>query len=148
MVEASGLAPPCLELEITENVIIVDPPRALATLTRLNAMGIRLSIDDFGTGYSSLSYLQKLPVHEIKIDQSFIEHLVRDGDEIVRSTIDLAHSLGLTVVAEGVETRAIWNRLDTLGCDVAQGFYISPALPGDKVTTWLADWDAITTSGR
>jgi diguanylate cyclase (GGDEF)-like protein len=141
LVQASGATPGCLELEITESVIMTDPAQALATLTRLGAMGIRLSIDDFGTGYSSLSYLKKLPVDEIKIDRSFITDLARHGDEtIVRSTIDLAHNLGLTVVAEGVETRATWDRLAALGCDAAQGFYISPPLPFDEVTTWLARW--------
>jgi diguanylate cyclase (GGDEF)-like protein len=141
LVHASDAPPRCLELEITENVIMTDPAQALATLTRLSAMGIRLSIDDFGTGYSSLSYLKKLPVDEIKIDQSFITDLARHGDEtIVRSTIDLAHNLGLTVVAEGVETRATWDRLAALGCDAAQGFYISPAVPSDEVATWLAKW--------
>jgi EAL domain-containing protein (putative c-di-GMP-specific phosphodiesterase class I) len=141
LVLASGAPPGCLELEITENVIMTDPAQALATLTRLGGMGIRLSIDDFGTGYSSLSYLKKLPVDEIKIDRSFITDLARHGDEtIVRSTIDLAHNLGLTVVAEGVENRATWDRLAALGCDAVQGFYISPPVPFDEVTTWLANW--------
>jgi predicted signal transduction protein with EAL and GGDEF domain len=138
LLQASGVAPECLELEITENVIIVDPAQALATLTRLSRMGIRLSIDDFGTGYSSLNYLKKLPVGEIKIDRSFITDLARHGDEtIVRSTIDLAHNLGMTVVAEGVETREVWNQLIAFGCDAAQGFYVCPPLPVDEMTVWL-----------
>jgi diguanylate cyclase (GGDEF)-like protein len=141
LVDASGASSPCLELEITESVIMTDPAAALATLTRLSEMGIRLSIDDFGTGYSSLSYLKNLPVDEIKIDRSFITDLARHGDEtIVRSTIDLAHNLGFTVVAEGVETRATWDRLVALGCDAAQGFYISPPAPLDELTTWFARW--------
>lgn len=138
MVADSGVARPCLELDITENLIIADPARALAILARWHALGIRLSIDDFGTGYSSLAYLKRLPVHEIKIDRSFITDLARHGDEpIVRSTIDLAHNLGLTVVAEGVETREVWDRLAALGCDAAQGYYVSPPLPIDEVPTWL-----------
>ena len=141
LLQASGARPASLELEITENVIMTDPPQALATLTRLSAMGVRLSIDDFGTGYSSLSYLKRLPVDEIKIDRSFITDLARHGDEtIVRSTIELAHNLGLTVVAEGVETRATWDRLAALGCDAAQGFFISPPLPFDEVNGWVAKW--------
>jgi diguanylate cyclase (GGDEF)-like protein len=141
LVEASGSAPPCLELEITENLMIRDPARALATLTRLSTMGIRLSIDDFGTGYSSLRYLEKLPIQELKIDRSFIIGLARRGNEaIVKSTIDLAHNLGLTVIAEGVETEATWNRLVALGCDAAQGFHICPPLPIDEMTVWLGRW--------
>jgi EAL domain-containing protein (putative c-di-GMP-specific phosphodiesterase class I) len=130
LVQASGATPSCLELEITENVIMTDPAQALATLTRLSLMGVRLSIDDFGTGYSSLSYLKKLPVDEIKIDRSFITDLARLGDErIVRSTIELAHNLDLTVVAEGVENRATWDRLVALGCGEVAGVDASTALP-------------------
>ena len=139
LIEASSLTPPCLEIEITENIMIADPAQALAVLSRLSAMGIRISIDDFGTGYSSLSRLRKLPVGEIKIDRSFISDLALDGDDtIVRSTIDLAHNLGLTAVAEGVETQAIWDRLVDLRCDAAQG-YVSPPLPLDAMTAWLSD---------
>jgi predicted signal transduction protein with EAL and GGDEF domain len=141
VVDASGPAPPCLELEITENVLILDPSRALATLRRLRNMGIRLSIDDFGTGYSSLRYLEKLPVQELKIDRSFIMDLAQRGNEtIVKSTIDLAHNLGLTVIAEGVESQATWDRLVALGCDAAQGFHICPPMPIDDITMWLAQW--------
>jgi diguanylate cyclase (GGDEF)-like protein len=141
LVEASGPASPCLELEITENVLIIDPSRALATLTRLSTMGIRLSIDDFGTGYSSLSYLEKLPVQELKIDRSFILDLAKRGNEtIVKSTIDLAHNLGLTVIAEGVESQATWDRLIALGCDAAQGFHICPPVPLGDMTAWLTQW--------
>jgi diguanylate cyclase (GGDEF)-like protein len=141
LVQTAGLPPAALELEITENLIISDPGRAMAILTRWNKAGIRLSIDDFGTGYSSLAYLKRLPVHEIKIDRSFIIDLARHGDEmIVRSTIDLAHNLGLTVVAEGVETEATWDRLVTLGCDAAQGFYASPPAPLPEISAWLEGW--------
>ena len=146
LVQTAGLPPSTLELEITENLIIADPGRAMAILTRWNNAGIRLSIDDFGTGYSSLAYLKRLPVHEIKIDRSFITDLARHGDEmIVRSTIDLAHNLGLTVVAEGVETQATWDRLAALGCDAAQGFYASRPAPLDEITTWLERWQTSNT---
>ena len=145
LVQTAGLPPSTLELEITENLIIADPGRAMATLTRWNNAGIRLSIDDFGTGYSSLAYLKRLPVHEIKIDRSFITDLARHGDEmIVRSTIDLAHNLGLTVVAEGVETQSTWDRLAALGCDAAQGFYASRPAPLDEITAWLERWQSKT----
>ena len=127
-----------LELEITECVIMSDPLRSLQVLTRLNKMGLRLAVDDFGTGYSSFTYLRKLPVHEIKIDKSFIDDMVHDHDEvIVQSTIELAHNLGLTCVAEGVEDGATLERLAELGCDSAQGSFISPALDGSEVGEWL-----------
>ncbi len=114
-------------LEITENVIVSDPTRVLACLERLHATGVRLVVDDFGTGYSSLSYLRRLPVDALKIDKSFVTGLGAGADEvIVRSIIDLAHNLGLTVVAEGVESQAIRDRLVTLGCDLGQGVFIGP----------------------
>ena len=93
-------------------------------------MGINLSIDDFGTGYSSLSYLKKLPVKAVKIDKSFVMHMTQDQNDaqIVRSTIDLAHNLGLKVIAEGVENQKVWDRLLALGCDEAQGYYMSRPL--------------------
>jgi len=129
-----------LELEITESVIMSDPLRSLQVLTRLNKMGVRLAVDDFGTGYSSFSYLRKLPVHEIKIDKSFIDDMVQQHDDvIVQSTIELAHNLGLTVVAEGVQDRETLDRLRELGCDAAQGDYLSPPLDGAAVLQWLRD---------
>jgi diguanylate cyclase (GGDEF)-like protein len=127
-----------LELEITESVIMSDPLRSLQVLTRLSRMGLRLAVDDFGTGYSSFSYLRKLPVHEIKIDKSFIDDMVQDHDEvIVQSTIELAHNLGLTCVAEGVQDEETLERLAELGCDTAQGSFISPPLDGSEVVEWL-----------
>lgn len=127
-----------LELEITESVIMSDPLRSLQVLTRLSRMGLRLAVDDFGTGYSSFSYLRKLPVHEIKIDKSFIDDMVQDHDEvIVQSTIELAHNLGLTCVAEGVQDEETLERLAVLGCDTAQGSFISPPLDGSEVIDWL-----------
>jgi diguanylate cyclase (GGDEF)-like protein/PAS domain S-box-containing protein len=134
-----SVAPDRLELEITESTMLEDPARTRAILERLSSMGIRLSIDDFGTGYSSLAYLKRLPVDEIKIDRSFVMNMVEDEDDatIVRSTIDLGRNLGLEVVAEGVETGPIWDRLTDLGCTVAQGYYLSRPLPADELTPWL-----------
>ncbi|MEA2426569.1 MAG: hypothetical protein QOF37_197 [Thermoleophilaceae bacterium] len=128
-----------LELEITEGTIVADQVRALDVLTRLNGMGIGLSVDDFGTGYSSLAYLKDLPVCELKIDRKFVNNMTEDGDDafIVRSTIDLGRNLGLQVVAEGVETEAVWDQLAQLGCDVAQGYYLSRPLPADQLTNWI-----------
>ena len=127
-------------LEITESAIMDDPTRAEATLGRLSERGYKLSIDDFGTGYSSLAYLKRLPVQELKIDRSFVmgmEHA--EGDAmIVRSTIDLAHNLGLTVVAEGVENAAVQQRLAALGCDEAQGYHLSKPVPVEALRAWAA----------
>ena len=127
-----------LELEITESVIMSDPLRSLQVLTRLSKMGLRLAVDDFGTGYSSFSYLRKLPVHEIKIDKSFIDDMVEDGDEvIVQSTIELAHNLGLTCVAEGVQDQATLERLAKLGCDTAKAISFLHRLTAQASRSWL-----------
>ena len=118
-------------LEITESAIFDDPGHALENLQRLHAIGCKLSIDDYGTGYSSLAYLKRLPVGELKIDRSFVQNMVNDANDIVivRSTIDLAHNLGLKVVAEGVETEATLKQLCLLGCDQAQGYFLSKPIP-------------------
>jgi EAL domain-containing protein (putative c-di-GMP-specific phosphodiesterase class I) len=131
-------------LEITERVLMADVAGSSATLRELDALGLRISLDDFGTGYSSLVMLKRLPVQEIKVDRSFVKRLgdstgAEEDDTIVRSIIDLGHSLGLTVVAEGVETSASLDRLRAFGCDRAQGWLLSPALPADKVVVWLED---------
>jgi diguanylate cyclase (GGDEF)-like protein len=127
-------------LEITEGAIMDDAQRAKATLERLSQRGYKLSIDDFGTGYSSLAYLQQLPVQELKIDMSFVKGMEKNpGDEtIVRSTIELAHNLGLSVVAEGVENAAILQRLAELGCDEAQGYHLSKPVPLAQLQDWAA----------
>ncbi|HXY44220.1 MAG TPA: aromatic amino acid lyase [Acidimicrobiales bacterium] len=134
-----GVPVSLLEFEITENAIVSDPWRTLAVLERLGEMGVRLSIDDFGTGYSSLGYLKRLPIDEIKIDRSFVANMASSADDavIVRSTIDLGRNLGLQVVAEGVETADVLNRLAGLGCDLAQGFYLSKPVPAGELTGWL-----------
>ncbi len=131
-------------LEITESAIMDDPQRAQETLICLSQMGFKLSIDDFGTGYSSLAYLKRLPVDELKIDKSFVMNMEKDEDDakIVRSTIDLAHNLGLSVVAEGVENQLIWEKLRELSCDEAQGYFMGKPMPADQFREWSARWSA------
>ena len=128
-----------LELEITETTIMADPPRAKAVLARLSALGVSLAVDDFGTGYTSLSWLRDLPLNTLKIDKSFVMHMATDeGDaKIVRSTVQLGRSLGLKVVAEGVEDQASWVQLLGLGCDLAQGYHLSRPQPPERLTPWL-----------
>lgn len=132
---------PCgaLQLEITEHVLLEDPQRAADTLAGLTGHGVKMSLDDFGTGYSSLVHLRKLPVSELKIDRSFVARLAVDNEdaEIVRCTIDLAHSLGLIVVAEGVEDDETWERLRDLRCDAVQGWLVAAAMPPQETTAWL-----------
>ena len=129
-------------LEITESAIMDDPQRAENTLNQLSASGYKLSIDDFGTGYSSLAYLKRLPVSELKIDKSFVMGMQTDESDakIVRSTIELAHNLGLTVVAEGVENAAIYALLATQGCDEAQGYYMSKPMVASEFGSWCTRW--------
>ncbi|NDP58546.1 MAG: EAL domain-containing protein [Oxalobacteraceae bacterium] len=129
-------------LEITESAIMDDPVRALHTLERLHAMGVELSIDDFGTGYSSLAYLKRLPVDELKIDKSFVMNMEHDTDDaqIVRSTIDLGHNMGLRVVAEGIESKEAWSLLDAMGCDHGQGYLISKPMPAEQLAGWIERW--------
>jgi EAL domain-containing protein (putative c-di-GMP-specific phosphodiesterase class I) len=131
--------PQLLDLEITETIIMTDPTRARRVLTELAEMGVTLSIDDFGTGYSSLAYLRDLPVHQLKIDRTFVEDMVGDSDDavIVRAVVDLARNLGLGTVAEGVEDLATWEQLSRLGCDSAQGYFLSPPLPPDGFWRWF-----------
>ncbi|MEZ5239271.1 MAG: EAL domain-containing protein [Microthrixaceae bacterium] len=114
-----------------------DPTRAMRTLEEVRAMGVRFSVDDFGTGYSSLAYLRQLPIDEVKIDRSFVADLAHD-DTIVRAVIDLAHNLGLDVVAEGVEEGDTEARLRDLGCDSAQGFHWSTPMPVGDLRRWLS----------
>jgi len=141
-----------IELEITEGAVMEDPAGALEILKRLRALGITLFIDDFGTGYSSLGYLKKLPVHAVKIDKSFVIDMIEDQDSeaIIRTTINLGHELGLKVVAEGVESRRALDRLAGLGCDVAQGYFISKPIPGKDLRNWFdhSSWAANDTSRR
>ena len=137
-----SVEPTRLVLEITESSIMADPIRAADVVDRLSGLGIGLAIDDFGTGYSSLSYLKRLPVSEIKIDKSFVMSMTsQDNDAvIVRSTVDLGRNLGLRVVAEGVETIEMFVELESLGCDIAQGYLLSRPLPAAELTAWAKDW--------
>jgi EAL domain-containing protein (putative c-di-GMP-specific phosphodiesterase class I) len=130
-----------ITLEITESAIMEYPETAVDVLVRLRKLGLGLSVDDFGTGHSSLAYLKSLPVNELKIDQHFVFDMTDDRTDraIVRSTIDLAHELGLGVTAEGVEDARTYEALRHLACDQAQGFYISRALPPDTFVSWLQD---------
>ncbi|MEU6420295.1 putative bifunctional diguanylate cyclase/phosphodiesterase [Streptomyces spiralis] len=134
-----GVPAGALQLEITEHVLLEDPQRAADTLAGLTAHGVKMSLDDFGTGYSSLVHLRRLPVSELKIDRSFVARLAVDAEdgEIVRCTVDLAHSLGLLVVAEGVEDDETWERLRDLGCDAVQGWLVAAAMPPEETTAWL-----------
>ena len=128
-----------LTLEITESAIMTDTENAMRVLSEFEHMGIQLSIDDFGTGYSSLGYLQRLPVHQLKIDRTFVGDMMQNENNsaIVKSTIDLAHNLGLNTVAEGIEDVGTLNKLKAMGCDSAQGYYISRPLPADKILDFL-----------
>ena len=134
-----GMGPEWLELEVTESSMLANPTRAKVVLNELSELGLRLSIDDFGTGYSSLSYLRQLPVDEIKIDRSFVMGMGEQAGDavIVRSTVDLGRNLGLEVVAEGVETLDLWNTLRELGCNTAQGYFLSKPVSADELTSWL-----------
>jgi diguanylate cyclase (GGDEF)-like protein len=138
--EAAEVSGDCLEIEITEATLMLDLERAADVLTRLSDFGVSIAIDDFGTGYSSLSYLKRLPIHTLKIDQSFIIDVAFDNQDIaiVRSIIDLGHNLGYKVVAEGVESGMAWDMLNKLGCDSAQGFHVSHPLPEKHFASWLA----------
>ncbi len=132
---------PLLKLELTERTLMAEHSRVLDTLVALEALDVELSLDDFGTGYSSMFMLKRLPVSEIKVDRSFVSKLA-DHDEdasIVRSIIDLAHALGLQAVAEGVETAEVWSQLQELGCDTAQGWFVSRPMPSTAATQWLRD---------
>jgi diguanylate cyclase (GGDEF)-like protein len=129
-----------LELEIPESAVMTDPERVQQMLNRLSRRGVRLAIDDFGSGYASLSHLKQLPVDVLKIDKSFVQNMAtsEEDDAIVRSTVELGQSLGLRVVAEGVESTDILARLREIGCDAAQGFRLSMPLPADQLAAWLA----------
>jgi diguanylate cyclase (GGDEF)-like protein len=141
-IEQYDVPPRALMIEVTESILMTDPTRAASTLVSLASLGVGVSLDDFGTGYSSLVHLKRLPVSEVKIDRSFVMRMdVNDDDAaIVHSIIDLAGALGLRTVAEGVETRDAWDRLAVYGCDAAQGWYLSKAMPADVTTSWLENF--------
>jgi EAL domain-containing protein (putative c-di-GMP-specific phosphodiesterase class I) len=137
------LPPRYLKLEITESMIMSDPERASATVRELSELGVRLAVDDFGTGHSSLANLRMLPVHELKIDRSFVTPMLSDESDmvIVRSTVDLGHALGLRVIAEGVEDPETLERLAVLGCDRAQGHYFSQPVPAEEFISWIPGFE-------
>jgi diguanylate cyclase (GGDEF)-like protein len=139
MLDAYSLPAEALHLEITESMIMSDPDRALTTVRDLSALGIRLSIDDFGTGYSSLANLRRLPIDDLKIDRSFVTSMLKDEGDliIVRSTINLAHDLGLKIIAEGVEDAPTLERLGLLGCDLVQGYHVSRPMAPDAFDGWI-----------
>lgn len=139
LIHTIGVLPECLEVEITENVLMADIERGAQVLRLLNEAGITITIDDYGTGYSSLAYLKTLPLHTLKIDKSFVREMVRDENDavIVRSTVDLAHNLGYRVVAEGVEDQDTCDLLDILGCDSIQGFYSGRPMDAVNINKWF-----------
>jgi EAL domain-containing protein (putative c-di-GMP-specific phosphodiesterase class I) len=130
-----------LELEVTESAIMADPCQAQRLLGALGSLGVQLSIDDFGAGYTSLAQLNTLPVAELKIDKAFVLTLTEDVSNalIVHSIIELGHNLGLTIVAEGVDTAEALELLNGFGCDTVQGYYFTQALPADAFDAWYAD---------
>jgi EAL domain-containing protein (putative c-di-GMP-specific phosphodiesterase class I) len=136
---ASGLDPNWLELEVTERTVMHDADTHIGTLTALHRMGVELSLDDFGTGYSSLAYLKRFPVGKLKIDRSFIRDLETDADDqaIASTIVSMGRNLRLTVLAEGVETVEQLALLQTMDCDMAQGFLFSRALPGAEIRELL-----------
>lgn len=140
MLRETGSTAQQLTLEVTESAIVLDPERAEDNLKALSRLGMRISIDDFGTGYTSLASIKNLPVNEIKIDKSFVLGMLDNNSDatIVRSVIDLGHNLGLEVVAEGVENEALYDAIKALGCDHAQGYFISEPQPSEQIQHWLA----------
>jgi EAL domain-containing protein (putative c-di-GMP-specific phosphodiesterase class I) len=129
-----------LIVEITESAIVSDPDRTAGVIGELHELGVDVAIDDFGTGYTSLAYLARLAITQLKIDRSFVKNMDSDSDDaaIVRSIITLGHDLGLKVVAEGVETKATFDQLERLHCDMVQGYWLSRPLPPAELTVWLA----------
>jgi diguanylate cyclase (GGDEF)-like protein len=142
VIARSGAPAELFKLEITESAVMAEPGRVLESMKQLRATGIRFSIDDFGTGYSSLAYLQRLPVEEIKIDRSFVGQMLGDTGSaaIVRATIELGGSLGLEVVAEGVEDERTWQALKRMGCSTAQGYFIARPMPVSELAAWMRSW--------
>lgn len=143
--QATGAKPEQLVLEVTESAIVLDPNRAEETLIALSKLGVGLSIDDFGTGYTSLASIKRLPIQEIKIDRTFVFNMLTDNKDamIVRSVIELGHNLGLTVVAEGIETQEVMDQLNKLACNEVQGYHICRPITPDQLLSWYssAPWN-------
>ena len=140
MLMSTGIPASRLTIEVTETTIAADPQRTMQVLQDLREIGVRLAVDDFGTGYSSLSYLRRLQPDELKVDKSFVMHMSTDENSavIVRSTVELGHGLGLSVVAEGVEDQDTYDALAELGCDRIQGFLIGRPMPATALRGWLS----------
>jgi EAL domain-containing protein (putative c-di-GMP-specific phosphodiesterase class I) len=147
MLEARDLPASSLVVEVTESMLMVDAEHAQLVLQRLRALGVRISVDDYGTGYSSLGRLRDLPVDELKLDRSFIADMHDDerAAAIVHSTVQLAHSLGLTIVAEGIETASALAQLTAYDCDIGQGYFLSRPLVPEQLSEWLNAADALPT---
>jgi EAL domain-containing protein (putative c-di-GMP-specific phosphodiesterase class I) len=145
--DKAGVPPENLVIEITEGQAIAEQLEVLETLARLRLARVSLAIDDFGTGYSSLGRLHSLPFTELKIDKSFVMDTAGDPrlEMVVRAIAELGRNLGLTVIAEGVASREAWDLVESMGCDIAQGYFVSRPLPADKLTEWLYRWDVPTT---
>jgi EAL domain-containing protein (putative c-di-GMP-specific phosphodiesterase class I) len=141
--DASGLPAHCLELELTESMLMDQAERSISTLAALKCLGVRLAIDDFGTGYSSLAYLKRFPIDKLKIDQSFVRGLAASADdrEIAATIIAMARNLRLSVLAEGVETVEQRDILASLGCETYQGYFYSRPLPANELAAWLRNHD-------
>jgi diguanylate cyclase (GGDEF)-like protein/PAS domain S-box-containing protein len=139
LLQAYDIPASLLCVELTEGVVMTDINRTVEVLNRIAALGVRIAVDDFGTGYSSLAYLKRLPIDELKIDRSFVQHMATNQTDatIVRSTVALAHHLGLQVVAEGVEDEITWKLLAEFGCDLIQGYYLSRPVPAAEFEQWL-----------
>ena len=140
-IDCAGLDPSLLVVEITESVLMADPTRSQEIVSRIGDLGVAAAIDDFGSGYSSLAYLKRLPVQALKIDQAFVFNMTSDSQDmkIVQAIVDLAHNLGLRVIAEGVETLEAWERLGDLGCDEIQGFVLSRPRSSPDLVRWLRE---------
>jgi len=141
IIRSTGIAPNALELEITESMVMKDPDRAVKVMEALRRMGVRLSIDDFGTGHSSLGYLKRFPINQLKVDRTFVRDLPHNGDDvaITRAVIAMAHSLKMSVVAEGVEHQQQFDLLRAEGCDEFQGFFCQPPLAEEDLMRFLAE---------
>jgi EAL domain-containing protein (putative c-di-GMP-specific phosphodiesterase class I) len=143
-IDARKISPHLLMLEVTESALVEDMDHAIANLRRLYEAGVHLAMDDFGTGFSSLAQLKVLPVHELKIDKSFVLNLDKDIDDqkIVRSTIEMAHNLGLTTIAEGVENSPSIEMLKSMNCDAIQGYFLSKPITSDDLISWLETFNS------
>jgi EAL domain-containing protein (putative c-di-GMP-specific phosphodiesterase class I) len=145
ILEEQDIEPHCLTLEITENSVMQDVNLSIIVLECLRDIGVRISIDDFGTGHSSLAQLKNIPLHELKIDKSFVSDVLEDNqnEAIVRATIELAHNMGLEVCAEGVEDEKTLRYLSDAGCEQAQGYYLSKPVPSDYLIDWLQKYKPV-----